>query len=1682
MGEIWSQLKSGIYSGLPRMAGQTMKYISSPGNSVYETGKGLTEDAAAIATLPEMQPGDTTGRPVVEALSKGAAMIPQSIAPAVGAGLLLTGVGAPAGAALIGGSALAAAPAGLAQAQDTYEKGLAKHGLTPEQAATMTDDPRVQEATRAARMTGGIEFGGELAGSALAGRFLGIGGSMAKSAIGRMVNRGEQTAAQTALKSFTNPGAIGKFAGNAMETAIGETATEMGQGAGEAAVEQHYGYDRQTPWDAAKEAVTPTLGMSALLLPFGIPAHASHAVKMNAITHMMENPAIAPETRSQAAEIIYNEIAKNSPDAAANFAAHSFDAIHNEETTGSAPYGLALDDTVLQPLTPRALQEQQSEPTGPLSRAVSAGGQAVTMNAPQPGLGHGATNLLNESAPAIATDNQPLQSAGVNPLDLQPVDHLAAPVIPEPAAAMAYNGHETAAPAASQAPVFPETPAIQATATAAPTAFNSSLQAPVIPAARLHGVLQRFIGMGQEKTSQSGQDSHVWDKPDRRFLGKAVSDYLRPAAEQGLVARDTTGAYIVNTDRGALRITPPTEEKGNFQVEYHSGLLNSQQPAAAIEYSGHETAVPTTFNSSSQAPTISHQAVAAAFPGQAITPRQDGYSVALKNGKTLNITHAKELFLDPESFESGYGYQPNESHKAIASFSVPGQRALVTLENGETKNIASHGDTAFDMELAGSAYGSPVVSHTLLDRQAVITLTEQGVGEIHHEAFHAAMYMALDEKQRDIIIKKFGNEEAAATEYQRLRDSGAFTQPRRHHMLLQVIHNFFSKIRTMLDQTHGIMSDVASGKVWESSTAEQAPATPVKYSLATIEAKTHAVKERLAEVTNKSTFYRQDIAPAMQATGEGLAAAWDGIKAAVNPMSRSTAAEETGRILIEGMGHLESGKEKFVNELNKAAAQSVVATTRLAKALDLMQTSTTLADKLFARMPEASRIDFMQRMDTGQPQRTTGLQQVADAIKTMFDDKATAVQALGTGALETVRDNYFPHAWDRSDDARKEINSRLSKRPLEGSKGFSKARVFEDINAGIEAGFKLVDSNPINLVFLKMAEMDRYLNCHVALQAMEQSDLVELIPAGEKMPDGFGDISGKYGLVTKRAHQDNASGEPGELKSYRYIAREDVAQVFNNYLSQNLYSNKYVGKPFSAYMKAANVLNQFQLGVFSAFHAGFTSMEAVISHAALGIKALTRGDLQKAGEYFKHAPAAWYLNPKLGDKVIKAWMGDEASAKEMPQIVQWLEMAGARRIMDSRFQTDQTQKMFQAWSEGNKIGAAVRSIPAIVEQSARPILEWLVPRQKFGVFAEMANDWSQRNPNAGHEATRKAMQQIWNRVDSRLGQVVYDRLFVHNVAKNLTQAIIRAPGWTGGTILEVGGGFKDLVSYGKDIATKGKQAELSDRAAYTLSLLVTTAIANAILTAAFTGEPPEDWKDLLAFRTGGKDEKGNPERFMLPTYMKDVYAYAQQPGTTLMHKAHPLLSLIGDLAHNKDYYGTEIRHQGDNPIFQLMQAGKFTAKAFIPFWIKGAAKEMERSGSIASMAAPLIGVMPAPADLNKTAAERLASQLVADRMPQGSKTEAEFERSQLIQHLSGLARRDKAQAHQEVREALKDKKITMLQARHVFQNARLAPIMVAFKRLSFEEAERVYEVASDEEKKKLRLMLAHKRHLHQKAA
>jgi hypothetical protein len=813
---------------------------------------------------------------------------------------------------------------------------------------------------------------------------------------------------------------------------------------------------------------------------------------------------------------------------------------------------------------------------------------------------------------------------------------------------------------------------------------------------------------------------------------------------------------------------------------------------------------------------------------------------------------------------------------------------------------------------------------------------------------------------------------------------------------------------------------------------------------------------------------------AIKAATDSASEAWDGIKRAFAPQYRSPEAMEVARQLTEHLGEKEMADIRFKQKLNDAIKEDDGATTMAERARDMLEKGLTVAaDKTFLRMSPEENHAFMQAMDVGDTKYFEAhpeLKGMADVIDKMFTDKAEQIQRLGTGVMQEIRENYFPHIWDRepTGDKLKQIYMGLSKRPLEGTKAFSKHRVFDDVNAGLEAGYKPISDNPLDLVALKMVEMDRYIAAHQTLKGMEDANngALLLLKAGDKGPQGYSDIN-KYSFITR----DLGHG-PEKL---RYVVRDDVAQVLNNYLSASLYHNRYIGKPFTGYMKAANTLNQFQLGVFSAFHAGFTSMEAVISHAALGVKSLSEGNFAGAGHYFATAPAAWITNPRMGGKIMEEML-KPGSHPEMAQIIQGLQMAGFRWQMDNRFRTDSTKQMIEAWNKGNKLTAGLRSIGAVVEQSARPILEWLVPRQKFGVFGELMNKWIKENPDASHEEMRNSAQQIWNRVDSRLGQVVYDRLFMHNVTKNMLQMLIRAPGWTGGTILEVGGGMTDLAKYAAAVVQGKKPPGLTDRSAYTLSMLTVTALTNAVLTAAFTGESPQDWRDLVAFRSGNLDEYGRPERFMLPTYMKDVYAYSQAPAMTLVHKSHPLLSLGAELINNKDYYGTQIRSEDSNLLTQLAQSAGHVAKAFTPFWMRGVAKEQERGGTLLSEMAPQIGVMPAPSSLNKTDAEKLASKFAADRLPQGSRTQEQTDQADAKRSLYvALRKGDTAKAQELFKQGEADHVLTAKDYWAAVKKSTKDPLVNSFKNLTYDQAVQVYDAATDDEKKKLRLPFIEKK-------
>lgn len=767
--------------------------------------------------------------------------------------------------------------------------------------------------------------------------------------------------------------------------------------------------------------------------------------------------------------------------------------------------------------------------------------------------------------------------------------------------------------------------------------------------------------------------------------------------------------------------------------------------------------------------------------------------------------------------------------------------------------------------------------------------------------------------------------------------------------------------------------------------------------------------------------------------------------------------------------------------------------------------------------------------DISQGRALTGqVKEFAARAKGMFDRNLALLEQYDA-PVEKVRENYFPGVWTKpsirafgkamqeladknlipegfdindapqamKDAVAKRVAELLkageegkndngvsffSKRPLKGSEGFRRQKVFDDIMTGAEFGLVPISNNPVDIVKTKLAEMNRSIMANGLLREWEKSGQVVAVgndgvpmAAGKAKDfnrDEWDKLNDKYGTIWRR-------GDKGELiKQGERRARRPAADILNNYLSSSLYNNRYFGKPYSAWMAFANVLNQAQLGVGSAFHAGFTAAEAQISAGANVLKDIfgamrgnrSLGDLAKTLAEF---PVAIYRTYKDGDAVLNAWRKPDGTMDQrMRDVARAWELSGGGFTMEHGLRTGQTAKAYQDWHGGHPVRAMLRSPFAAIELLAKPIMDWLVPRQKAGVFAHLASRIIEQNPGKTMEELAPEFRAAAMRIDARLGQVRYDRLFINNTAKNLMHFLVRAPGWTGGTIAELGGAFKDLGGFVKQWAKTGKlPKDIPDRAAYALSLLLVVGLANALLTYLLTGTTPKG-NDFFAFRTGRKDERGNPERYTLPTYMKDLWAYAHDPVQTLKNKLNPTLGLASELHENRDYYGVQIADPDASTAGQWMQRITHGAKAFVPFWMRGVKKADERGAGLGEKIAPLIGVMPAPAAMNQSAAMRLASEINKGKMGGAPMTEQQAERRTERTGVINQLRQGNTGA---LPQAIQQGKLKSEDAARIRATASLPPLAAAVKHMTLEEATRVFNRASPAERRMIEPLLAQKR-------
>ena len=733
-------------------------------------------------------------------------------------------------------------------------------------------------------------------------------------------------------------------------------------------------------------------------------------------------------------------------------------------------------------------------------------------------------------------------------------------------------------------------------------------------------------------------------------------------------------------------------------------------------------------------------------------------------------------------------------------------------------------------------------------------------------------------------------------------------------------------------------------------------------------------------------------------------------------------------------------------------------------------------------LPEADKLGFIDAIEGGRSQPSPEFNRAAVMIRRTLDDAREAVQNLGTGKLENFIENYFPHIWEDPERAATAFKSSLeearasagTKRPMEGSKSFLKQRTIPTTLDGLQMGLKPVTTNPVDLTLLKLREMQRYTMAHQSLHEMKGQGLVKYVRAGEQAPDGYRRIDDKIatvfgpreGAVTLPEGANIAPEEVGVLGRRimgEYWAPAPVAKVVNNYLSPGLRGNAL----YDAYRGLGNVLNQAQLGL-SAFHLMFTSMDASVSRAALGIEYIGAGKPMTGLRKSVSAPAAPVTNMILGAKVRRAYLNPEAASPEMRALANAVQEAGGRVRMDSFYKNSAPERMVKAWKDAEYGKAAALSLPSLFELASKPIMEHIVPLQKLGVFGDLARFELERMPPEATLTERRAvLAKAWDSVDNRMGQLVYDNLFWSKTFKDLAMASVRSVGWNIGTIRELGGGMLDVATEGSK-ALRGKPAELTHRAAYVMALPITVGMYGALYQYLRTGEGPTEPKDYFYPKTGEVDADGNPERVQIASYMKDFFSYHAHPWETVKHKVNPGLAAMYEMLQNEDYYGDQIRHPDDPAVKQIQQEAEFIGKQVLPFSLRNMTESTSRGDqTTVTKFGNWFGITPAPRDAVRSDAQNRMGEILKGRGTTSGSTpeiaEARRSRRELLNAIRTNDGSNTEQIQQAVTDALERHQLTPKEVVTLLKRAGTTPAAEKFKSLTLEEAVEVFKLSTPRE-------------------
>lgn len=704
------------------------------------------------------------------------------------------------------------------------------------------------------------------------------------------------------------------------------------------------------------------------------------------------------------------------------------------------------------------------------------------------------------------------------------------------------------------------------------------------------------------------------------------------------------------------------------------------------------------------------------------------------------------------------------------------------------------------------------------------------------------------------------------------------------------------------------------------------------------------------------------------------------------------------------------------------------------------------------KVPKVKQMAFMLGME--KPEFLAGQSQAIKDMAATYKgrlDKTFETIGKVLPDLNYVED-YFPHFWEKPEQARNFFASTLAKAPLEGGKSFAKKRFFETIVAGLKEGYKLSTTNPEEMVRLAEANAWKFTTAHDIFNDMKKAGYLKYA-MGKDKPEGWETVQDP--MFVKMAATVDKNGNPDLVRGAFYMP-PDVAKLVNDYLSPGL-----KGPVKSFIQQYNNIKNLFQLGV-GFFHFGTTSLDSMVTGMTNGIQKLSAGNVKGLLDLatLGNLPATLYR----GFKAKSDWNAGKLTA-DTQSLMDANAKVGRQKMysLDAKYNMMKAFGQLRADKDFSQLPKALwNGMLFLPEAINKPLMEHWVPALKVGGYLRSLDSEISSRKNMTPAELQTAKQKIWDSMDDRLGQVVYDNIFMKKAAKDLAFLTIRSAGWTGGTIRAVSGGLAELPRSGQRLF---RGQGLSQRTAYLAALPLTVGILGGFIHYLMTGTPPDELKDYFFPKDGTKSPDGTDHRLVLPSYMKDILAYGKSPVTTLLHKTAPFLNDVVELYNNKDFYGERVYNK-DDPFYKKgIDILKHEGETMEPFSFRTDPNAADQTHSQWWM--QKFGITNAPREREKSDIQNKISQAYSAQIgkDQEGKTHEEMEQIIARKHLRNFifAGGDYKDASQE----LKDKAGLKPQALAKFiHDSKMDPYERYFKQLRPETKVSLYRQMSDEDKGK----------------